>query len=174
MAKDKVGKSDREAKRCTACGARMWLKDYTTGQWSGPWHFQDCPSIPGGAELCVQNIEARAAWEKEKYVPKEQAWRILDAIMLMLDSPTHEIMMQRKAAIQAEIKNLKIVCCKCKAEMVIPIGDKNPPEECFLCKTKLPWQEINRTIKGIATTVQASNDNGVFEVFIETEETDSE
>lgn len=108
MTKDKIGKSNREAKTCTACGARMWLKDYVTGNWSGPWHFQDCPSIPGGAELCVQNIEAKAAWDREKYVPKEQAIRIMSAIMLMFKSPTREIMMQRKTAIQAETKNLEV------------------------------------------------------------------
>ena len=108
MAKDKVGKSGRETKRCTACGARMWLKDYTTGQWSGPWHFQDCPSIPGGAELTVQNIADKEAWNQEKFVPKKQGARIMEAIMLMLSSPSKEVMLQRKQAIQAEIENFEM------------------------------------------------------------------
>ena len=93
-------------KECPACGAGSWLKDHNSGQFSGPWHFQDCPSVPGGAELTVANIEEKERWLNEKVVPKKQAARILEAVMLMMVSPSREIMLQRKAAIQGEIEKL--------------------------------------------------------------------
>jgi len=113
MRQTKTGTSGKGAKRCSACGAKLWLKDYNTGQFSGPWHFQDCPSIPGGAELTVANIEEKERWLEEKVVLKEQGARILAAIMLMMTSPSHEIMLERKAAIQGEIKGM----CKEKASV---------------------------------------------------------
>jgi len=96
------------AKRCSLCNARLWLKDYTTGIWSGPWHFADCPEIPGGDDLAAANIEYQMRWEAEKPVPKEQGRRILKAIYAMLDSPNHEAMLQRKAAILEEIEKLSV------------------------------------------------------------------
>ena len=97
-----------KAKRkvCSQCGATSWLRNQTTGEYTGPWHFNDCPSIPGGAELNMHNIDEKARWEQEKRVPKEQGARILKAINLMLFSPNHEVMLERKAAIQGEICQL--------------------------------------------------------------------
>jgi len=106
MRQTKTSTEGRGAKLCTACGAKLWIWDAMMLRWSGPWHFQDCPSVPGGAELTVANIEERERWLNEKVVPKEQAARTLEAIMLMMVSPTREIMRQRKAAIQEEIKTL--------------------------------------------------------------------
>ena len=54
----------------------------------------------------MHNIDDQAKWEQEGRVPKEQGVRILKAIMAMLDSPSHEIMLERKAAIQEEIAKL--------------------------------------------------------------------
>lgn len=99
-------KSEKEAKRCSACGAKSWMWDAMMLRWSGPWHFQDCPSVPGGAELTVANIEERARWLEEKVVPKEQGKRILQAILLMMASPSDGTMLQRKVAIQEELKRL--------------------------------------------------------------------
>jgi len=103
------------AKRCSLCEARLWLKDYTTGTWSGPWHFADCPEVPGGEDLSAANIEHQMRWELEKPVPKEQGRRILEAIKLMLSTPkTPEgkpspIFYQRKAAILEEIGKLSVM-----------------------------------------------------------------
>ena len=101
----KVGR-DREARRCTLCGAKAWLKDHTTGQFSGPWHFADCPEVPGGEDLSALNIEARMRYEAEAAVPKEQGMRIMRAIYAMMASQSAEVMLARKAAIQEELKKL--------------------------------------------------------------------
>jgi hypothetical protein len=100
--------SGRSAKRCTLCGAKTWLFDEMTQTWTGPWHFQDCPEVPGGEDLATANIAARIRWEAEKPVPKKQGRRILQAIYMMLDSPNHEVMLQRKAAILEEIGKLSV------------------------------------------------------------------
>lgn len=100
--------SGRSAKRCTLCGAKTWLFDEMTQTWKGPWHFQDCPEVPGGEEMSAANIEARMRWESEQPVPKAQGRRILKAIFLMLGSPNHEVMLQRKAAILEEIGKLSV------------------------------------------------------------------
>ena len=104
--KAKVSSTLGAKTRCSACGATTWLRNQTTGEFSGPWHFRDCPSVPGGTELSMHNIDDQAKWEQEGRVPKEQGVRILKAIMAMLDSPSHEIMLERKAAIQEEIAKL--------------------------------------------------------------------
>jgi len=102
--KDRINvDSGRSAKHCTLCGAKTWLFDEMTQTWKGPWHFQDCPEVPGGEELAAANIEARIRWEAEKPVPKEQGRRIMIAIFMMLDSPSHEVMLQCKTAILEEI-----------------------------------------------------------------------
>lgn len=106
MRQTKTGNSGKGAKRCSACGAKLWLKDYNTGQFSGPWHFQDCPSIPGGAELTVANIQEREQRLDEKTVPREQGMRILRAINLIMASSSDKIMLERKAAIQGEIREM--------------------------------------------------------------------
>ncbi len=99
-------------KECSACGAGLWLKDHTLGQFSGPWHFQECPSIPGGAELSVQNIADKEVWNQEEWVPRKIGGRILTAIKLMLSTRKDEngkptkIYYDRKAAILEEIKKL--------------------------------------------------------------------
>ena len=112
MRQTKTGTSGKGAKRCSACGAKLWLKDYNTGQFSGPWHFQDCPSIPGGAELTVANIQERERRLDEKTVPREQGARILEAINLMISTPKtadgkpSKVFYERKAAIQEEVGKL--------------------------------------------------------------------
>ena len=97
-----------KAKRkvCNQCGATTWLRNQTTGEFSGPWHFLDCVAVPGGDVLMAENLEAKYRYEKEKRVPREQGSRVLTAIMAMLSSPSQEIMLQRKAAIQVEISKL--------------------------------------------------------------------
>jgi len=92
--KARVFNGPAEKVKCSACGATL------------PWHFRDCPSVPGGRELSLRDIDDKAKWAEEKRVPKEQGVRILKAIMAMLDSPSHEIMLERKAAIQEEIAKL--------------------------------------------------------------------
>jgi len=94
------------AKRCSACGAKLWMWDSMMLKWSGPWHFQECPSIPGGNELDLRNLEERERWQEEKAVPRKQAARILKAINLMMVSPNDEVMRQRKVAIQEEIREM--------------------------------------------------------------------
>ena len=106
MRQTKTGTSGKGAKPCSACGAKLWLKDYNTGQFSGPWHFLDCPSVPGGRELSIRNIDEKARWVEEKRVPREQGARILKAINLMLFSPSYEVMLERKAAILEEVDKL--------------------------------------------------------------------
>ena len=106
MRQTKTGTSGKGATRCSACGAKSWLWDHTTQTWSGPWHFQDCPSQTGGAELTVANIQERERRLDEKTVPREQGMRILKAINLMMDSPSDVIMLERKAAIQEETGKL--------------------------------------------------------------------
>ena len=98
--------SSKGAKRCTACGAKSWMWDAMMLKWSGAWHFQDCPSVPGGAEMSVSNIEDRAKWEEKKTVPREQGVRILKAIELMMRSPGDKILQQRRTAILDEIGKL--------------------------------------------------------------------
>ena len=104
------GKAKR--KICSQCGATTWLKNQTTGEFSGPWHFLDCPSVPGGAELNMRNIDDKAKWAEEKRVPREQGARILEAIKLMLSTPKtaggkpDKIFYERKAAIQGEVGKL--------------------------------------------------------------------
>jgi len=98
-------KADKKgAKRCSLCEARLWLKDHTTGSWSGPWHFADCPEVPGGEDLSAANIEHQMRWEMEKPVPKKQGQLILKAIYAMLDAPNREAMLARKAAILEELQ----------------------------------------------------------------------
>lgn len=97
---------------CSACGCHMWLWDEFQHCWHGEYHFQDCPTIPGGAELFVRNLEEKARWEAEPVVPREQGARILSTIKLMLDSPggkggkPGEIFLQRKQAILDELTKL--------------------------------------------------------------------
>ena len=93
-------------KVCSQCGATSWLRNQTTGEYSGPWHFTDCPSVPGGRELSIRNIDEKARWLEEKRVLREQGARILKAINLMLFSPSHEVMLERKAAILEEVDKL--------------------------------------------------------------------
>ena len=100
--------SGRGAKRCSLCGVKTWLFDEMTQTWRGPWHFADCPEVPGGEDLAAANLEERIRWELEKPVPKVQGRRILKAIFLMLDSPSREVMLQRKAAILEEIEKLSV------------------------------------------------------------------
>ena len=90
--KDALYTQKDKIKLCDSCGA------------THPWHFQDCPRVPGGEELYVRNLEEKHNWEKEKRVPREQGARILKAINLMLFSPNHEVMLERKAAIQEEVR----------------------------------------------------------------------
>lgn len=97
---------DNETKRCSSCGAKTWLWDAMMLKLQGPWHFQDCPSVPGGAELSVANIEERERWLEEKTVPRKQGARILKAIELMMYSPGDKILYQRRAAILDEIGKL--------------------------------------------------------------------
>ena len=99
-------KDTGKRKVCPHCGAGTWLRNENTGEFSGPWHFQDCATIPGGEMLQASNLEEKYRWEKERWVPREQGWRVFEAILSMLDSPNHEIMLQRKAAIQEEIQRL--------------------------------------------------------------------
>lgn len=68
-----------------------------------------------------------------------------------------------------QVEGVKIVCKKCKASFVIPIAASTPPKQCFSCNRDLPWQDINRVIKGIEAVVNAGN-NFDFDAFIETEE----
>ena len=95
-------------KICSQCGATTWLKNQTTGEFSGPWHFLDCPSVPGGRELSLGNIDEKARWVEEKRVPREQGARILEAIKLMLSTPKtadgkpSKVFYERKAAILEE------------------------------------------------------------------------
>lgn len=97
---------------CSVCGCRMWLWDEWQHTWHGEYHFQDCPTIPGGDELFVRNLEDKARWEEEPFVPREQGARILQAIRLMLESPggkggkPSEIFLQRKEAILEELARL--------------------------------------------------------------------
>ena len=99
--------SNKEKRKvCSQCGATSWLRNQTTGEYSGPWHFTDCPSVPGGRELSIRNIDEKARWEQENRVPREQGARILKAINLMLFSPNHEVMLERKAAILEEVDKL--------------------------------------------------------------------
>jgi len=93
-------------KVCSQCGSTSWLRNQTTGEYSGPWHFTDCPSVPGGRELSIRNIDEKARWAEEKRVPREQGARILKAINLMLFSPSYEVMLERKAAIQGEVEKI--------------------------------------------------------------------
>jgi len=82
-------------KRCEMCRATL------------PWHFLECQNVPGGMELYVANLEAEEQRLKEKTVSRDQAARIMRAIMLILSAPNKTIMIQRKEAIQDEIKQLK-------------------------------------------------------------------
>jgi len=106
MRQTKPENSGKGAKRCSACGAKLWMWDSMMLKWSGPWHFQECPSIPSGNELDLRNLEERERWQKEKAVPRKQAARILKAINLMMVSPNDEVMRQRKVAIQEEIREM--------------------------------------------------------------------
>ena len=103
MRQVKAGEKSRSAKTCSACGAKMWLWDAMMLRWSGPWHFQDCPTVPGGEELSVRNIEDKMVRADEAVVPKKQGARIMKAIMLLIDSPSREVMLKRKAVIHEEI-----------------------------------------------------------------------
>jgi len=59
MRQTKPENSGKGAKRCSACGAKLWMWDSMMLKWSGPWHFQECPSIPSGNELDLRNLEER-------------------------------------------------------------------------------------------------------------------
>ena len=117
MRQTKTSGEGKGAKLCTACGAKTWMWDAMMLRWQGPYHFQDCPSVPGGAELTVANIEERERWLDEKVVPKEQASRILQSIFTMLSKPrvfkngrlteeSRKDLMKWKAAIQDEVGKL--------------------------------------------------------------------
>ena len=99
-------KETGKRKVCSQCGAGLWLKNENTGEFSGPWHFSDCITVPGGEVLQASNLEDKYMWDRERWVPKEQARRILGAILAMMDSPGIEVMVQRKVAIQEEIAKL--------------------------------------------------------------------
>ena len=71
-----------------------------------------------------------------------------------------------------EVNSLRVVCKKCKAEMIIPVGEQTPPEKCFSCKTDLPWHEINDAVRAIAALNRVSEKYGVVDAFIETAEDD--
>lgn len=110
MAREEVrsGEKQRERQRCEVCGCITWHRCSLTGQFSGPWHFQDCPNVPGGAELQKQNEIDRLRWMGEPTVPKEQGRRVLRAILLMMASPTRAVMLERKAAILDELRALEL------------------------------------------------------------------
>lgn len=57
-----------------------------------------------------------------------------------------------------QVEGIKIVCKKCKASFVVPITAAAPPKQCFSCNRDLPWQDINRVIKGRSLS-QFTNDN---------------
>ena len=104
--KDAIYKEGKGAKRCDTCGAKTWMFDDMQQQWKGPWHFRDCAVLPGNDELLIRDTEEQMRYAEEKIVPKEMGANILKAIYTMLDSSSHDIMMQRKAAILGEIARL--------------------------------------------------------------------
>ena len=106
MRQTKTSTEGKGAKLCTACGAKSWIWDAMMLRWQGPYHFQDCPSVPGGAELTVANSEERIGWLEEKVVPKEQGGRILAAIHKMLKEKNDKYKAAMKGAIQEEIGKL--------------------------------------------------------------------
>ena len=107
MRQTKTSTEGKGAKVCTACGAKLWIWDAMMLRRSGPWHFQDCPSVPGGAELTVANIEERVRWLEEKRVSKEQGARIMVAIGKMLDKKkSRGEMLATKTAILEEVGKL--------------------------------------------------------------------
>ena len=98
--------SGKEAKRCDVCGCRTWLHDGMTGEFHGPYHFQECATVPGGAELAKLNALDRVRWQGEKPVPRAQGSRILKTIMLMMNAPSRAVMLETKAAILHELEVL--------------------------------------------------------------------
>ena len=107
MARQTKTQSERTVKRCSNCGARTWQWDHLLEKWNGPYHFQDCPTLPGNDELIARNLENRMRWEQEDYVPREKGRLVLKAIYTMLAAPSQEVMLARKAAILAELKKVE-------------------------------------------------------------------
>lgn len=101
-----VKTSGKGAKHCELCGAKTWLFDDQQQRWSGPWHFNDCESLPGAAELSNRNTIARLNYDLEQAVPREKGRLVLKAILALLDAPSNEAMLARKQAILEEIKKL--------------------------------------------------------------------
>ena len=103
----RAGEKRRERERCEVCGCVKWHRCPLTGNYSGPWHFIDCPNVPGGAELRKLNALDRVRWESEECVPKKQGQRILQAILCMMKAPDHKAMLASKAVILEELGRLK-------------------------------------------------------------------
>jgi len=103
----KVGGSEKQRQRCEVCGCVTWHRCPLTGNYSGPWHFIDCPNVSGGAELRKLNALDRLRWMSEEYVPKKQGQRILQAILCMMKAPDHKAMLASKAVILEELGRLK-------------------------------------------------------------------
>ena len=107
MARQTKTKSERSAKECSLCGARMWMWDTVAMKWSGPWHFNWCSEAVGGDDKRVADIEHDMRYAEEQFVSREQGARVLKAIGRMMDKRnTPEQMAKIKAAIQGEIKKL--------------------------------------------------------------------
>lgn len=103
-------KSERSAKRCPNCGCKTWGWDSMREMWLGPYHFQDCPTLPGNDELITRNLEDKIRWEQEDFVPRDKGWLILKAIRKMLDKRnTPEEHEQYKRAILAELRKVEAV-----------------------------------------------------------------
>lgn len=101
-------KSERSVKRCSLCGIKTWQWDEQRCIWTGPWHTQDCPEVPGGEDLQAANVADRMRWAEEQYVPRDKGRLILKAIGKMLDKRnTPEQHEQYKAAILAELRKVK-------------------------------------------------------------------
>jgi len=113
--KEAIGKKKSKGDLvCSVCGCHMWLWDEGRHRWNGEYHFQDCSTVPGGGELFVRNLEEKAKWEEESFVPREKGLLILRAIKSLMvmpkgkdGKPTKEFL-QRKEAIQEEIDKLAL------------------------------------------------------------------
>ena len=100
-------KSDKAAKHCSLCGAKSWMFDDMRQIWVGPWHFNDCTTLPGNDELLIRNTQEQIEWESEKVVPKAMGARILNAIGKMMDkNNTPEQAAAMRVAIHQEIDKL--------------------------------------------------------------------
>ena len=108
MTRQTKTKSERTAKHCSNCGAKTWQWDSMREQWNGPYHFADCPTLVGNDELIARNLEDKARWEQEQYVPRDKGAKVLQAIRRMMDKKnTPAQHLAYKQAILTELRKVE-------------------------------------------------------------------